>query len=178
MAKNRTDIVVQQKHFLEKLLKDAALEEPQQTLPEQMHEDSFQVLVFYLAEEKYAIPIESIREIIRYVEATTVPHTVDFLEGIISLRGEMIPLINGRKRLGREPKQPDRRTRIIILEEGAHHFGILVDAAAQVLTIRQSKIEPPPPGPGTVDAAFIQGVTEQNGRLFILLNLKKFLEFS
>jgi len=178
MAKKPTDIVVQQKNFLEKLLKSAALEEPQELPIEPVHEDAIQVLVFYLENEKYAIPIESIKEIIRYVDPTAVPHTVDFLDGIISLRGEMIPLINGRKRLGRQTKEPDRKTRIIILEDGPHHFGILVDATSQVTTIRRGKIEPRPPVRGNLDAAFIDGIAEQNGQLLILLNLKRFLEFS
>src|SRR5689334_6617820 len=111
----KKDIVVKQKNFLEKLLKDAALEEPPELSVEPVPEDAFQVLVFFIDTEKYAIPIDSIKEIIRYVEPTAVPHTVDFLDGIISLRGEMIPLINGRKRLQRGVKEPDRRTRIIIL---------------------------------------------------------------
>jgi len=176
--KNSTAIVVKQTNFLEKLLQEAAVEQPVDALPEPAREDAFEVLVFHLDSERYAIPIDWIREIIRYVEPTAVPHTVEFLDGIISLRGEMIPLINARKRLGREPKKPDRRSRIIILEDGPHHYGILVDAAAQVTTILRNKIEPPPAVVATSDAAFIEGIAQQKGQLLILLNLRRFLEFS
>jgi purine-binding chemotaxis protein CheW len=170
------DIVLKQKNFLEKLLKEAALPQAQEIPSGTADEDSFQVLVFYVENEKYAIPIDSIQEIIRYIEPTAVPHTVDFLDGIISLRGQMIPLVNGRKRMHRAPKAPDRKTRIIIVDHGTDHFAILVDAAVQVTTVDRKKIEPPP-ALRSRDSEFIDGIAMQNGNLLILLNLKKFLEF-
>ena len=128
-------------------------------------------------QEKYGIPIDHVLEIIRFVEATEVPHTVSFLEGIISLRGEMIPVINGRKRLGHEPKIADKKTRIVVLQEEASRYGIVVDSTTQVVRLLKKKIEPTPSVVG-MDAAFIEGVCEHKGQLVILLNLKRFLEFS
>jgi purine-binding chemotaxis protein CheW len=176
--KNPAAIVVKQTNFLEKLLKEARAEDVPDALPQTAREDVLEVLVFEVETERCAIPIEWIKEIIRYVEPTSVPHTVDFLEGIISLRGEMIPLISGRKRLGRQPKVPDRKSRIIILEDGPHRYGILVDAVAHVTTISRNKIEPPPSVLGPGIAAFIDGIAEQNGQMLTLLNLRHFLEFS
>jgi purine-binding chemotaxis protein CheW len=175
--KNSRAVAVKQTNFLEKLLLEATEETPLESLPEPVVEDGFEVLVFHLGQERYGIPIEQVKEIIRFSEPTEVPHTVSFLDGIISLRGEMIPLINGRKRLGHESKEPDKRSRIIILQDGPHRYGILVDAAAQVVTLVRSNIEPPPAVLAGIDAEFIQGVCEQKGHLIILLNLRRFLEF-
>ncbi|MCI0414807.1 chemotaxis protein CheW [bacterium] len=141
-------------------------------------EETLEALVFQLDREKYGIPIEHVLEIIRFVEATEVPHTVSFLDGIISLRGEMIPVINGRKRLGHEPKTPDKRTRTIVLQVGLNRYGIVVDAATQVVHLPKKNIEPTPPVVVGIDAEFIEGVCEHKGQLIILLNLKRFLEFA
>ncbi|MCI0605243.1 chemotaxis protein CheW [bacterium] len=141
-------------------------------------EETLEALVFQLDREKYGIPIEHVLEIIRFVEATEVPHTVSFLDGIISLRGEMIPVINGRKRLGHEPKTPDKRTRTIVLQVGSNRYGIVVDAATQVVHLQKKNIEPTPPVVVGIDAEFIEGVCEHKGQLIILLNLKRFLEFA
>jgi purine-binding chemotaxis protein CheW len=110
------------------------------------------------------------------VEATEVPHTVHFLEGIISLRGEMIPVLNGRKRLGHEAKTPDKKTRIIILQQEHGHYGITVDSTNQVIRLQKKNIEPAPLVVG-LDSAFIQGICEHRGQLVILLNLTRLLEF-
>ena len=171
-------VAVKRTNFLERLLADAQLDEQLDTLPEPVPEDAFEVLVFHLSSERYGIPIEQIKEIIRYAEPTGVPHTVNFLDGIISLRGEMIPLINGRKRLGHEPRDADKRSRIIVLQDGPHRYGILVDTASQVATVLRKSIEPPPPVLGGIDTAFIEGVVEHKGHLIILLNLRRFLEFA
>ena len=178
MTQNSKAVALKPAPHLEKLIAASKAEDILETVPEPAAEDGFQVLVFHLGNERYAMPIEYIQEIIRYIEPTAVPHTVNFLDGIISLRGQMIPLINGRKRLGHTPMDPDRRTRIIVLEERQQRFGILVDSAAQVLTILKNKVEPPPPVLGTLDAAFMDGIAEQNGQLIILLNLRRFLEFA
>ena len=175
--KNNHAVAVKQSNFLERLFIEATQETLPETLPEPVIEDGFQVLVFHLGQERYGIPIDQVKEIIRYSEPTGVPHTVSFLDGIISLRGEMIPLINGRKRLGHELKEPDKRSRIVILQDGPHRYGILVDAAAQVVTLSRGNIEPPPAVLGGIDAEFIQGVCEHKGCLIILLNLRRFLEF-
>src|SRR5687767_10349444 len=105
--------------LLQKLLARVEPEPAETNLPAepQREEELLEVLVFQLSGEKYGIPIDHVLGIIRFVEATQVPHTVDFLEGIISVRGEMVPVINGRKRLGHEPAIPDKKTRIVILED-------------------------------------------------------------
>jgi purine-binding chemotaxis protein CheW len=163
--------------ILKKLLAKAERFEELEIPEEKGAEDTLKVLVFQLQQEAFGIPIHYVLEIIRYVEAAEVPHTVSFLEGIIALRGEMIPVINGRKRLGHQPKSPDKKTRIIILQEENNRYGIIVDSTTQVVHLPKDRIEPTPPVVGS-DAIFIEGVCEHKGQLIILLNLKRFLEFA
>jgi purine-binding chemotaxis protein CheW len=167
-----------QSEIIQRLVAAASQQDDVALLPEPVVEEELEVLVFLLDRERYAIPIEHVLEIIRYKEPTPVPHTVGFLDGIISLRGEMIPVINGRKRLGHEPKEPDKHTRIIILQDASNRYGILVDAANHVARLPRKNIEPTPPIVVGIDAEFIEGVCEYRGQLVILLNLQRFLEFT
>jgi purine-binding chemotaxis protein CheW len=163
--------------IVQKLL-DATKTQEETALPAQRDPvEVVEVLVLKIGPETYGVPIDHVLEIIRFAEATEVPHTVDFLDGIISLRGEMIPVINGRKRLGQQTKHPDKKTRIVILQEESGRFGIVVDAATQVVHLPKKNMEPPPPviSPGS---KFIQGICQHRGQLIILLNLRLFLEFN
>jgi len=140
-------------------------------------EEELEVLVFQLGKEKYAMSIHDIAEIIRFMEPTEVPHTVGFLDGIVSLRGKMIPVINGRKRLGHPAVIPDRKTRIIVIRQNNENFGMLVDSASQVIRIQKKSIEATPAVVTGVDAEFINGVCEHKNQILILLNLDRFLLF-
>ena len=133
--------------------------------------------MFQLGNENYAINIQQIAEIIRFLEPTEVPNTIGFLDGIISLRGKMVPVINGRRRLGHEPAPTSKKTRIIVLGENTDYVGILVDSASQVVRLPARGIEPTPSVVVGVDAEFIQGVCEYQNNLIILLNLDRFLLF-
>lgn len=159
--------------FLQRLL----AEEPEEVEAEQIGitEEELEVLVFQLGNERYGMDIHRIVEIIRFVEPTRVPHTVAFLDGIISLRGRMIPVINGRKRMGHDPRLPDKKSRIIVLNDNSEYQGILVDAATQVVHLPKKNVEPTPPVVPGVDAEFIEGVCQHKGHLIILLNLDRFL---
>src|SRR5262249_32761615 len=123
------------------------------------------------------LAIDSIAEIIRFLEPTEVPNTLGYLDGIISLRGRIIPVINGRKRLGPPAKLPDKKSRIHVIHEKSQAHGILVDSASHVIRIPKDGIEPTPSSVNGVDSEFIDGVSEYQGQLVILLNLARFLQF-
>jgi purine-binding chemotaxis protein CheW len=163
--------------FIHKLMLQEPEEDEADKAAEKIPEEEMEVLVFQLGDENYGIDIQQIAEIIRFVEPTEVPNTAAFLDGIISLRGKMIPVINGRRRLGHESKAPDSKSRIVVLQESTELQGMLVDSASQVLKLPKSGIEPTPPVVVGIDAEFIQGVCESNHQLIILLNLERFLEF-
>ena len=163
--------------FLQRLLQeDTADNETAEQEPETAPEDALEVLVFHLGNERYGIDIHQVAEIIRFVEPTEVPHTVSFLDGIISLRGRMIPVVNAAKRLGHEPKTPNKKTRIIVLHDHAEYTGILVDSASLVLRLLKKDIEPTPFVVGGLEAEFIEAVCEHKGQMIILLNLDRFLQ--
>lgn len=165
--------------FIQKLLLSETEEEEAERLAESSTaEEELELLVFQLGSENYGINIHQIAEIIRFVEPTEVPNTIGFLDGIISLRGKMIPVINGRRRLGHEPAPTDKKTRIVVLGENVDYVGILVDSASQVVRLPVRTIEPTPSVVVGVDAEFIQGVCEYRNNLIILLSLERFLQFN
>ena len=163
--------------FLQKLLMTHPDEEDAKSEAD-VPEEKFEVLVFQLGGESYGIDIQQISEIIRFIEPTEIPNAVAYLDGIISLRGRMVPVINGRKRLGHDLRLPDHQSRIIVLLEENEMQGILVDSASQVLKLPKKDIEPTPPVVAGVDAEFIEGVCEYKNQLVILLSLHKFLQIA
>jgi purine-binding chemotaxis protein CheW len=165
----------QQVELLKRLLPEEVVDEAPQ-LPQSKSEELLELLIFRLAKETYGIDIQMVAEIIRYSEPAYVPHTVNFLDGIISLRGRMIPVVNGRKRLGHETREPDKKSRIVVLQEGSEYHGILVDSAFQVVKVPKSSIEATPPVVVGVAAEFIEGVCHYKNQLIILLNLERFLQ--
>src|SRR5262245_44366925 len=103
--------------YLQKLLMEHPEDEDTEATTQSIPEEKLEVLVFELGNEHYGLDILQIAEIIRFVEPTEIPNTAAYLDGIISLRGRMVPVINGRKRLGHELRMPDRKSRIIVLQD-------------------------------------------------------------
>src|SRR5262249_54661930 len=128
--------------FLQRLMEDAEEEdESAKGSEEAVPVEESELLMFELGNERYGLAIDSIAEIIRFLEPTEVPNTLGYLDGIISLRGRIIPVINGRKRLGHPAKLPDKKSRIIVIHENSEAHGILVDSASQVIRIPKDGIE-------------------------------------
>jgi len=134
-----------------------------------------QLVSFHIEEEEFAIDILNIQGINRMMNITRVPNTPAFVEGIINLRGQVIPVVNLRKRLGFPPKEPDKATRIIVVEIGKRVIGFIVDSVNEVLRISSSITEPPPPMVAGIDSEYITAVGKLEDRLLILLDLEKVL---
>lgn len=134
-----------------------------------------QLVSFHIEEEEFAIDILNIQGINRMMNITRVPNTPAFVEGIINLRGQVIPVVNLRKRLGFPPKEPDKSTRIIVVEIGKRVIGFIVDSVNEVLRISSSITEPPPPMVAGIDSEYITAVGKLEDRLLILLDLEKVL---
>lgn len=133
--------------------------------------DSVQVATFNIGAEEYGVDISQIQEIIRMVEITRVPRTPAFMEGVINLRGQLIPIIDLRARFGMERIAPTKNTRIIVTDVGTKRVGIIVDSASEVLTIPIEAIEQAPEMIAGVGADYLQGVGKVGARLIILLDL-------
>jgi len=166
-----------QTELLQRLLAEDSNQEESLPTEVAIPEEQLDVLVFQLGGEHYGIDIHYVAEIVRYKEPAAVPHTVDFLDGIISVRGRMIPVINGRRRLGHEPAQPDKKTRIVVLQDGTEFQGIIVDSTSQVVPLLKKDIEPTPPVVTGFKAEFLEGVFRNRNQLIILLNLQRFLQY-
>jgi len=133
-------------------------------------------LAFRLASEEYAVKVEDVKEIIRLQRITQVPRAPEFVLGIISLRGVIIPVFDIKKRLGLEATERTRSTRIVVLSEKGAPQGIIVDKVTGVARLEASGIEPPPAVIGGVEGEFIEGIGRLDGRLLILFNTGRVLE--
>jgi purine-binding chemotaxis protein CheW len=132
-----------------------------------------QLVIFKLAGAEYGLPIHQVKEINRLTDITKLPQTPWFMEGIINLRGKVIPVVDLRKRFGLSVTNTDE-TRIIIVDVEHHTVGVIVDDVAEVLRLSTDEIEPPPAN-FIVDADYLQGLGKVDNRLVILLNIDKIL---
>ena len=123
--------------------------------------------------EKYGIDISITREIIARFEIVPLPKTPDFIEGIISLRGVIIPVVNLRKRFELADKKRDNETRIIVVEIRDCAVGIQVDRVYAVMKFSEAEIKPPPPMVAGLSAEYMEGVAEIDNELTTILNMEK-----
>jgi purine-binding chemotaxis protein CheW len=131
-----------------------------------------QLVSFHLDNEEYGVEVLKVREIIRMINITHMPNTPPYVEGIINLRGKVIPIISMRKRFGLMESEANSQTRIIIMDVGGELLGFTVDAVSEVIRISASEIQPSPTmAAGGIDQEFISGVTNHGERLLVLLNL-------
>ena len=130
-----------------------------------------QLVTFSLGTEEFGVDIMRVQEIIRIPPITRVPKAPTYVEGVINLRGNVIPVVSIRTRFGMERAEETDLSRIIVLQVQNKVFGIRVDAVTEVLRIDADSIEPPPPVALGMDSMFIRGVGKINERLLILLDL-------
>ncbi len=135
----------------------------------------YQIVIFELASELFGLQIATVESIIKLQPITQVPHTPGFVEGVTNLRGNVLPVIDLRKRFGFEPKTVDKDSRIIVVNADKIKVGIIVDAVTEVLTISEQAVEPAPAITMTIDSNFITGIVKITKNLVILLNLEKVL---
>ncbi len=133
-------------------------------------------LCFRVATETYAISIMDIKEIIKPREVTEVPRVPEFVSGVLSLRGIILPVFHMRHRLGLPPAGTSGRERIVVVKKGDDYCGLLVDEVVQVVRIAVEGIEAPPAVLDGIDRDFVAGIGRHDGRMLILLNLGKVLD--
>lgn len=126
-------------------------------------------------DQVYGVSIAAVLEIIRMEAVTSLPQTLDFIEGIIEIRGKVIPVMDLRRRFGLHSAEYTQSTRIIIVDMADTTMGIIVDSVTEVLQIPLESIEPAPAAVSGVDQAFIDGIALLEGRMIILLNLARVL---
>jgi purine-binding chemotaxis protein CheW len=139
-------------------------------------QETKQYVLFRLGDEEYGLPIEQVSSIIRFEEATPVPRSPAAVDGVINLRGRVIPVVNLKRRLLDRPFEPTGTSRIVVAEGEGGQVGLLVDAASEVASIPVAEIMPPPETALSVEMAeAFDGVANHGGRLVILLHLDRAL---
>ena len=134
-----------------------------------------QLVVFELADQRYGVDIGTVREIIRMSEITHVPDAPPSVEGVINLRGTVIPVVDLRKRFGLRVSESTAQSRVVVVEIGDESFGVVVDAVAEVLRIPGSSVEAASAIVTTTDSFYIDGIAKVGDQLLILLDLEKAL---
>jgi purine-binding chemotaxis protein CheW len=134
-----------------------------------------QLVGFRIGRETFGIPIGLVREIVRMMDITAVPEAPDYVEGVINLRGRIIPVIDLRKRFREPGIAADKRNRILVAELEGRLVGLIVDAASEVLKLARSDIEPPPELLQENDLSYVTGLGKRNGKLIILVDVEKIL---
>jgi len=132
-------------------------------------------VTFELEKECYGISVSEVREVLRYTDIAPVPGSPDFVIGIINLRGNVVTVIDTRKRFGLGPNDISNSTRIIIIEIEEQEIGILVDSVAEVVDIYNRDIEAAPNVGNEETSRYIEGVTSRDGKLLIVVDLNKLL---
>ncbi|SMC65624.1 chemotaxis protein CheW [Sporomusa malonica] len=132
--------------------------------------NEIQLVVFKLGREEYGVSILQVQEIKRMTEITRVPHSPDYIKGVMNLRGSVLPVIDLKKRLNLPQQDYTDDTRIIIIKVEDITIGMIVDAVSEVTTIDQNNIEPPQAVVGGIAADYLSGVGKMEDRLLILLN--------
>ena len=132
-----------------------------------------QLVTFKLGTEEFGVDILKVQEINKMMSITKIPNAPTFIEGVINLRGKIIPIVDLRKRLGFRDQMYDKSTRIIVVELDGLVLGFIVDSVSEVLRIPENTIEPPPSMVAGIESEYIEGVGKLDDRLLILLELKK-----
>lgn len=133
-----------------------------------------QLVSFNLGAEEYAVEVLKVREIIRMTPITHVPNTPPSIEGIINLRGKVIPIISLRSRFNMMGAEEDQHTRIMVMDIAGKLMGFIVDGVSEVIRIASGEIQPPPSiAAGGIDQDFICGVIKHGEQLLLMLQLDR-----
>lgn len=135
-----------------------------------------QLVVFRLGEESYAVGIEAVSTIIRMPEITYVPHAAPHVQGVINLRGIILPVLDLRTCLGLAAEETTKTTRVIVVENAGGLVGMIVDAVTETLRITKAQVETLSTLVTSVDAGYLRGVAKVDDRLIILLALDRVLQ--
>lgn len=136
-------------------------------------DELLQLVSFKLGNEEFAVDILIVQEINKMIPITKVPNSPEFVEGIINLRGRVIPVVDLRNRLKLGKKQSDKDTRIIVTEINGKTIGFIVDAVNEVLRIPRNITEAPPELSLSVESKFVKSIGKLDDRLIILIDLEQ-----
>jgi purine-binding chemotaxis protein CheW len=140
--------------------------------------EEYQLILFSLGNSLYGIPIERVSEINKLADITPLPKAPGYIEGVINLRGNVVPVIDLRMRFGMEAVERTNKNKIIVLLIGKRLFGIVVDSVQEVVTLSKESIEPTLPTATGLKGEFINSIGKYNNRLVIILEISKIISSS
>lgn len=132
-------------------------------------------IVFKLADEHYAVDIRKVKEIIKVMHITRVPKSAPYVEGVINLRGRVLPVLNLRKRFNM-PETEGSTKRFLVVEHNGALVGLIVDAVDEVLEFTEDMVLPPPLLSRTFNREFLEGIVKRQDDIVILLSIEKLLD--
>ncbi|HET6935332.1 MAG TPA: chemotaxis protein CheW [Candidatus Angelobacter sp.] len=135
-----------------------------------------QIVGFRVGRETFGVPIALVHEIVRVPEITAVPDSPPYVEGVINLRGKIVPVVDLRKRFGERTITAHKKNRILVAEIEGKRVGLMVDAASEVLRLQESDLELPHNVFESADMSYVTGVGKLQGRLIILIDLSRILQ--
>ncbi len=138
--------------------------------------EEMQIILFELGRSFYGIPIEKVSEIIKIEEIAMLPKAPYYIEGIINLRGNVVPVIDLRKRFNMESIERTKKNKIIVVLIGKRLFGIIVDSVHEVLTLSRENIEPSLPTASGIKADFIESIGKNEDKLIIILDITRIIQ--
>ena len=133
-------------------------------------------VTFKIGKEYYGLPIENVLSIEKPSKTTRIPNAPDYVIGLINLRGDVIPVVDLRTKLGMEKKQVDKDSRIIIIKEKEMVVGLMVDSSKDVLDIDEENVDKPPTDESNTIIDYISGIGKKDERLIFILNSLKLLD--
>lgn len=135
-------------------------------------DEILQFVTFKIGNEEYGIDILKVQEINRIVDITPVPNSPHYIEGVMNLRGRVIPVVNLRKMFGLGSKEWDNTSRIIVVDVGVI-LGMMVDSVSEVLRVSSNIIDPPPSMTTNISSEYVKGIGKLNDRLLILIDIDR-----
>lgn len=130
-------------------------------------------LTLFIDEEQYGLDIDIVKEIIAMMNTTPVPKTPEYIQGVMNLRGNIIPVVNLRKKFGMENKESNDRTAIVIVSIEGTSIGFIVDRVEEVMAVEKSQFSKPPNFDTKIDSEFISKMVRTESGVVMILDLKK-----
>ncbi len=140
--------------------------------------DDLHLVTFRIGTEIFGVPISSVQEIVRVPQITRIPQSPEFVEGVVNLRGRIIPVIDMHKRLGRQRSDSEGRdikNRILVVEAGRMLIGVIVDAVEEVIKLSEERVEAAPAMVAGIDNQYLKGIGKLEEHLLILIDIEKIL---
>ena len=141
-----------------------------------VHHNGESFILFELAGTTYALRSSDIQQLEMIGQITPVPNAPSFVDGVVSVRGQVIPALNLRARFGFERKEADLRSRLVVVRAGERSVGLLVDSAREFASITTDMIQPPPAGVAGLSGEYLEGMAQIGERLVLLLDVKQLIE--